>query len=233
MSSPGEREPLLNLAAQHFRKAANLARDPLMRAQALQSLARVFDEAHLHDAGSLEQVLRELLSIDPHDLSVVGRLARSQEERGMIEAAEQTLLTARTEQPERVEPYKLLAQFYARRVTAIYDAAARAQRVPGQPTPERRPDDPPSVDGSFEPPVRRDRPIYPPEAKAAGIEGNVVVEVLIDEEGRVIDATVVRSIPLLDAEALRAVREWRFKPAVVKGKPTRVRMTTTVNFTLR
>jgi TonB family protein len=230
-TAPDERAQLLRAAARQFRQAADLGRGAL-RTEALQSLARAFDRAHLNDPDSLEQVLGELLLLDPLDLSVVGRLARSQEERGMIEAAEQTLLTARTQQPDVVEPYRLLAQFYARRVTAMHSAHAK-QQLPDDSKPgDRATDEARRVDGSFDPPVRRDRPVYPPEAKAAGIQGNVVVEVLIDEEGSVIDATVVRSIPLLDAEALRAVREWRFTPPVVNGKPTRVRMTTTVNFTL-
>jgi protein TonB len=83
------------------------------------------------------------------------------------------------------------------------------------------------------PPHRLDRAVYPPEALAAGIEGAVVAEVVINEAGDVVDATVVKSIPLLDEEALRTVRNWHFAPTIIKGQAVPVRMTVTVNFMTR
>ena len=74
-------------------------------------------------------------------------------------------------------------------------------------------------------------PQYPPEARAAGIQGVVLAEIVIDGEGSVIDARVVRSVPLLDEAALKAVKNWRFTPTVVNGQAVPVRMTVTVNFT--
>ena len=75
-------------------------------------------------------------------------------------------------------------------------------------------------------------PAYPAEARAARIQGRVVVEATIGVSGTVVDAKVVRSIPLLDQAALDAVRQWVYEPTVVNGKPTRVVMTVTVNFAL-
>jgi protein TonB len=49
----------------------------------------------------------------------------------------------------------------------------------------------------------------------------------------VIDARVVRSIPLLDGAALEAVKKWRYEPTLVNGQPVPVRMMTTINFTLQ
>lgn len=77
------------------------------------------------------------------------------------------------------------------------------------------------------------RPIYPPDAMAARIQGVVVVEVSLDTEGRVRDARVLRSIPELDEAALTAVRQWEFTPSIVNGKPVPIVMTVTVNFTLQ
>lgn len=61
------------------------------------------------------------------------------------------------------------------------------------------------------------QPVYPPKAKARQIEGHVVVEFSVQEDGRVQNPYVVESKPeqVFDKAALRAIREFRFKPAVV------------------
>jgi protein TonB len=84
------------------------------------------------------------------------------------------------------------------------------------------------------PPVKLSdtKPKYPPEALAAGVQGVVILEVTINESGSVTDQKVLRSIPLLDAAALEAVRQWQFAPSLVNGQAVPVVMTTTVNFTL-
>ena len=51
--------------------------------------------------------------------------------------------------------------------------------------------------------------------------------------GRVVNATVTRGIPLLDAAALEAVRTWRYRPTLIGGVPVAVLMTVTVSFSLR
>ena len=76
------------------------------------------------------------------------------------------------------------------------------------------------------------RPAYPPDAFAAGIAGVVVIETLIDTEGGVESAKVLRSIPILDQAALDAVRQWKFTPTLLNGAPVPVIMTVTVNFTI-
>ena len=58
----------------------------------------------------------------------------------------------------------------------------------------------------------------------------VILQVVINEAGNVADATVVRSIPLLDEAAIQAVRQWQFAPTVVNGQPVPVKMAVTVNF---
>jgi protein TonB len=52
-------------------------------------------------------------------------------------------------------------------------------------------------------------------------------------DGGVEDARVLRSVPLLDAAAIDAVRQWRFTPTLLNGVPVRVIMTVTVHFTLK
>jgi TonB family protein len=75
-------------------------------------------------------------------------------------------------------------------------------------------------------------PIYPEEAKAAGVQGVVIAEVRITAEGGVEDVRMLRSIPLLDQAAIDAIRQWEFTPTLLNGSPIAVIMTVTVQFTL-
>lgn len=76
-------------------------------------------------------------------------------------------------------------------------------------------------------------PIYPPIARLSHTEGIVILEAVIGEDGAVRDVRVLRSIPLLDAAAMEAVRQWRFTPTLLNGQPVPVVMTVTVAFRLR
>ena len=95
-------------------------------------------------------------------------------------------------------------------------------------------DDVVTVGDRVKPPVKTKHvnPIYPEGAKEAGIEGVVVIEAVIDKEGKVETARVVRSIPELDQAAVDAVLQWEFEPSSIAGKRVRVRMTVTINFSL-
>ena len=62
-------------------------------------------------------------------------------------------------------------------------------------------------------------PCYTEEARATGIEGIVIVEALVDENGRVFAADVVQSLsPELDSLTVEAVLEWKFNPATEDGR---------------
>ena len=61
----------------------------------------------------------------------------------------------------------------------------------------------------------------------------VIIEATIGPDGRVKEAKVLRSIPLLDQAALDAVKQWQFTPTLLNGVPVPVIMTVTVNFTLQ
>jgi protein TonB len=78
------------------------------------------------------------------------------------------------------------------------------------------------------------RPAYPEAARAAKVQGVVILETQIERDGRVCSARVVRSIPLLDQSAINAVFRWRFTPAktTVNEVAVPVITTLTVNFTL-
>jgi TonB family protein len=77
------------------------------------------------------------------------------------------------------------------------------------------------------------RPVYPPIAQSAKIQGVVILEAIIDGNGQVVEARVLRSIPLLDQAAYDAVKQWEFTPTLLNGVPTPVLMTVTVNFMLQ
>jgi protein TonB len=91
------------------------------------------------------------------------------------------------------------------------------------------------VGGEISPPQRITdvAPVYPPVARAAHVEGIVILEAVIGEDGGVRDVRVLRSRPLLDAAAIDAVRQWRFTPTLLNGQPVPVVMTVTVAFKLR
>ena len=69
-------------------------------------------------------------------------------------------------------------------------------------------------------------------ARAAKIEGIVILEATIDERGVVTDARVLRSVPTLDQAALTALKQWRYTPTLLNGVPVRVLMTVTFRFSL-
>ena len=81
--------------------------------------------------------------------------------------------------------------------------------------------------------VKRVDPVYPEEAKAAGVSGVVIIEITIGTGGPVVKAVVLRSIPMLDQAALDAVYQWEYEPTLLNGEPVEVVMTVTVNFTLK
>jgi TonB family protein len=232
-----EKTRQLEAAAGHYRKAASVASKPATKVLALSLLVGSYDAQHLNDPKQVETALREVISLTPDDLAPVYRLAKLQEDEGFIDAAEQTLLGARHQQPDSVEPNRMLAQFYARLVTALHKR--EAQKEPQVASNPGEPDENgiyriggPADRGPIPPPARADVPQYPPEAQAAGIRGVVVAEIVIDPSGNVTDAKVVQSIPILDEAALQAVRNWHFAPSVVNGQPVPVRMNVNVNFTL-
>jgi protein TonB len=109
--------------------------------------------------------------------------------------------------------------------------------LPTQPAPPAPPPpaEPRRVGGHIKEPAKIHdvRPIYPSIALAAKVEGIVIIEATIGRDGSVIDARVLRSVPLLDRAALEAVRQWRFTPTLLNGSPVPVILTVTVNFTLR
>lgn len=90
--------------------------------------------------------------------------------------------------------------------------------------------------GEIKPPklIKIIKPVYPEEARRERVEGMVIVEARTDKEGNVEAVQVLRGIdPHLNKAAIDAVRQWKYEPMYIKGKPNGVVFTTTVTFKLK
>ena len=111
---------------------------------------------------------------------------------------------------------------------AVGQAAAQGQQAGGGPV--YRPGD-----GVLAPVlVKEVKPQYTAEARKAGIQGVVVLDCVVETDGRVGDVTVTKSLDEgLDQEAVKAARQWRFEPGKKDAKPVRVLITLEMTFTLK
>jgi protein TonB len=105
--------------------------------------------------------------------------------------------------------------------------------VEGLPAPPP-PSGPVRVGGQIREPTKLHNvvPVYPEIAKQARVQGIVILQVTIGPDGRVTDVEILRGIPLLDAAAVDAVKQWRYTATLLNGVPVPVIMTVTVNFRL-
>lgn len=104
-------------------------------------------------------------------------------------------------------------------------ASARAQEV-----------FPPGNGVSLPTVVKQVNPEYTPEAMAARIEGVVGLSAVVGADGRVGEVAVTRSLDSvlgLDQQAVKAMKQWEFKPGTKDGKPVAVRVAIQMTFTLK
>jgi TonB family protein len=80
--------------------------------------------------------------------------------------------------------------------------------------------------------IHRVEPAYPEEARQRQIQGAVVLDVHIGEDGSVQEVTLVSGPALLAQAATGAVKQWRFKPRLVNGRPAEMQTRVTLNFRL-
>ncbi len=79
----------------------------------------------------------------------------------------------------------------------------------------------------------RVEPVYPEQARKNGVEGKVILQAVIDDDGSVSDVEVLNSTdPVFDDAAVDAVRQWRWEPATSDGRPVTVYFTIVVQFSL-
>lgn len=117
---------------------------------------------------------------------------------------------------------RALALLLVAGLSAALAAPARAQEA--------------KVAGTDVPAPRRTKfvaPAYPADAQARGLRGIVILELVVDEQGRVASADVIRSVPPFDEAALSAARQWEYEVTQMEGRPVRVRVTVPITFALK
>ena len=84
-------------------------------------------------------------------------------------------------------------------------------------------------------PLHTPQPIYPRRARSRGIEGTVKVGFTIEPNGKVSNIDILNATPsgVFDNATRRSVAQWKFKPQLLEGKPTRRRVEQTIRFTLK
>jgi protein TonB len=80
--------------------------------------------------------------------------------------------------------------------------------------------------------VRKVNPAYPPLARQARIQGQVVLRAVISKDGSIEGLTLVSGHPMLAPAAIDAVKQWKYKPYLLNGEPVEVDTEVLVNFTL-
>ncbi len=74
------------------------------------------------------------------------------------------------------------------------------------------------------------RPVYPSEARRMHLEGTVILEAIVTEEGLIENLKLVSGHPILAQAAMDAVSKWRYSPYLLNGKPTQKQTRITVSF---
>ncbi len=121
------------------------------------------------------------------------------------------------------------------------DVTIEETEVKFEPMNELPPPPPPEEDEVFEffavsekpSIIHKEKPVYPDLARKAGIEGTVVVTVTIGKTGKVENAKIFKSLPMLDEAALVAARKCTFKPAKQRDKFVKVKMNIPFRFKLK
>lgn len=80
--------------------------------------------------------------------------------------------------------------------------------------------------------IQKIEPPYPPLARAARVQGEVVLSAVIDANGQITNLQLVSGHPMLVPAAISAVKQWRYKPYLLNGQPVEVETTITVIFSL-
>jgi protein TonB len=80
--------------------------------------------------------------------------------------------------------------------------------------------------------IRKVTPTYPPLARQARIQGQVLLQAEISKEGTIQNLQLISGHPMLAPAAIEAVKQWRYKPYLLNGEPVAVETQVVVNFSL-
>lgn len=166
----------------------------------------------------------DIIVIGAHDsASTSGGLADNTHSAGISHAPAGQVLAEEIRPPAVSE---LLANAPARSTQALAWAVDTRAQMPAAPPPRISSG---RTGGEI---IRRVTPVYPAQARAQGIQGTVVLDITIGEDGTVSQVTVLRGAPLLASAAKGAVQQWRYAPFELNGKPVPIRSQVTLHFTL-
>jgi protein TonB len=176
---------------------------------AAQAEARPTTPAKQFNSDSLSQRLRPVRPTDMPDAPDVGRGGEA------MSAAVPVGVTAMP------TPVLMSAPAAAAPQSALVQAASTARTNPNG--------------GNIQPAqlISRKDPEYPPLAKQAGAQGEVVLTAVIGVDGKVKDVKVVVGHPLLRNAAVAAVKQWVYKPTILNGKPVESESRISLNFVPR
>ena len=80
--------------------------------------------------------------------------------------------------------------------------------------------------------IKKVNPKYPEEAREQRIQGVVLIQAVINKQGDIADLQLISGEPTLAKAALEAVKQWKYRPYLLKGEPVEVETQIQVNFTL-
>ena len=112
----------------------------------------------------------------------------------------------------------------------------------GMPTSASLPPPPPAVSktplrvgGRVKPPraISMIQPTYPEIARAARIQGDVVIDAVIDTNGNIVQMKLVSGHPLLVGAAMDALRRWKYEPTYLDEQPVSIELNVTIHFTMQ
>jgi periplasmic protein TonB len=112
-------------------------------------------------------------------------------------------------------------------------AQMSSARLPS-PVTEARPKSPLSVGGKVKPPqlIAMVQPVYPPLLRRTRVQGDVVIDAVIDTEGNVVEEHFVSGNEFLVAAAMDALRQWKYEPTILNGQVFPVHLRVTIAFRL-
>jgi len=134
--------------------------------------------------------------------------------------------------PDEPEPIRVIEEVEQEIDLPVDDAIVGIPEGP----PPTEPDGPILVGGDVKAPERvySPQPNYTEIARKARIQGVVIVQAIIDKEGNVTNIKVLKGLPMgLEEAAVDAMKQWKFKPATLNGRPVTVYYNLTVNFKLQ
>jgi len=134
--------------------------------------------------------------------------------------------------PDEPEPIRVIEEVDQQLDVPVDDAVFGIPEGP----PPAEPEGPILVGGDVKAPERifSPQPAYTEIARKARIQGVVIVQAIIDKQGNVTNVKVLKGLPMgLEQAAVDAIKQWKFKPATLNGKPVTVYYNLTVNFKLQ